>query len=187
MSPAFLVDGDLEQRFIQKVCPRAPVRKLGCNGEAVKLTEIARRICTQVRALGGKCHPIVVIIDREGRDASAQDIAKELCSEIKSQGIVDQVLIGVADRMIENWILGDSKRLTSDSRVKIPANKPSCFEGLPGKREIKRFCKTYHETTVGVEFLEKASASEICKVSVSFKDFVEKLNGLKSTCYWLRR
>ena len=39
--PAFLVDGHMEQLIIQQLCPKKPVRRIGCNGDDVSMAAIA--------------------------------------------------------------------------------------------------------------------------------------------------
>ena len=105
--PAFLVEGDLEQLFIQLVCPGQPVRKINCNGDKVLLTEIAKRVGTLARLLHKRHDPIIVVLDREKREQSSIEMENELLGHLKNEDIHSDVIIGVPDREIENWILAD--------------------------------------------------------------------------------
>ena len=180
---AFLVDGNLEQKFIQRACPGNTVRRINCNGNAVAISAMVRRIATQCRLLGSKYYPIVVIIDREDRDTPSRDLCSEIIDGLREEGIVDELIVGVADRMIENWILADSEIVCEDANFqKTP---PATCEGLDGKRVIGDCVRYYHETTVGVELLLKCRASRIRQKSPSFAYLYDKLP--KKGCRWLRR
>ena len=106
-NPAFLVDGQMEKLIIEKLCPNQRVRLTGLNGKDVTIEAIAKKASALIRLLNGKNYPIVVLIDREDRPESAEEIANLLKTEMRNEGIKDDLIIGVADRMIENWILAD--------------------------------------------------------------------------------
>lgn len=61
--PAYLVDGQTEQKVIRKICPSQPVKLIGCNGDAVCLSEIAKRISTHINLFNNNYYPIICIID----------------------------------------------------------------------------------------------------------------------------
>lgn len=108
MTAAFLVDGHMEQKIAQRLCAGCPVRILNINGRDVQIHAIAKQVATQFRLLNNRYYPVVILIDREERDVSADDLAKALVNEAERQGVPrDQLIVGVADRMIENWILAD--------------------------------------------------------------------------------
>ncbi len=181
-NPAFIVDGHLERNFIQKVCPGKKVRILNCNGHAVSVKAIAKRIATHCRLFKGKYYPIIIWVDREDRDVSTTEFANELEQAISEEGIQDQIILGVADRNIENWIIAD--KLTVRKEAETVGKYPGVTDGYNGKSKIKQIIEGYHETTTGVELLTRCYASRmIC--SPSFKAFYEKLP--KKGCWWLER
>lgn len=179
---AFLVDGQLEQKFIQQICKGKVVRVLGCNGNSVSTLAIAKRIATLCRLFGGKYYPIVVLVDREDRRASAAIFAADILQSAMNEGVEDDLIVGVADRMIENWILTDREVVLE--RAKSGRRYPPSVEGLGGKGLIKKLIPNYHETTTGVELLKKCSP-RLMQASPSFKAFYQQLAGLG--CWWLDR
>jgi hypothetical protein len=64
--PAFLVEGQMEQRIIQSLCPNKPVRLIRCNGDDVSMAAIARALNARLRLLLNYS-PIIIILDRERR------------------------------------------------------------------------------------------------------------------------
>lgn len=181
-SAAFLVDGHQEKKFVQKICPGKPVRMLNLNGSSVTPTAIAKRIASHCRLLRGKYHPIVIWVDREDRETPAPVLVAELDAAIRAEGVRDDVVLGVADRAIENWILADRKTVHPYCRDKV--SYPRQPDGFNGKSKMKKLVADYHETTVGVELLTKCYASRM-KASKSFKAFVECFSN--NDCWWLAR
>ena len=181
--PAFLVDGHLEKKFVQRACPNMVVRLLQCNGENVALEAIAKRVLTQCRLLSGKCQPMVVVVDREGRKQSAVDMSAELLSLVKKDGVTDELIVAVADRNIENWILADTETV-----AKMHHNIETLWvetpDGFNGKARLKQALRTYHETTTGVDLLLKCRPS-VMRSSPSFNRFVQKIADFD--CWWLEK
>jgi hypothetical protein len=183
-NPAFIVDGQQEQKIIQFICPGTAVRRLNCNGDAVELTAAAKRIASLIRLMRTRYHPFIVIFDREGRAESSQSIADMLLSLIRIEGVRDDIVIGVPDRMIENWLLADYHNLCERLGQGTLQHHP--FEGTDGKAEILNLLpgdKHYHETTEGVEWFIAANSFRICKNSASFREFLGALPQL--CCRWL--
>lgn len=180
---AFLVDGHLEQIFIQRICPNRPVRRINCNGKNVSVVAIVARIAMQCRLLSSRYHPVIIVIDREDRDLTANEFATELLDHIRASGVNDNIIIGIADRMIENWILADHDALNQYPGKR--QNIPTSCEGDHGKNIIKSCLNHYHETTVGVELLETCKPSTMIANSPSFKSFYEQLP--KNCVFWLNR
>lgn len=179
---AFLVDGHQEKMFLQKICPTTPVRMLNLNGNSVTTSAIAKRIATHCRLFGGKRYPIFIWIDREDRETSATDLVAKLKAAIQAEGINDQIVLGVADRTIENWIFSD--RETVEPYCAENTQYPPTPDGFNGKSKIKKLIANYHETTIGVELLSKCFASRM-KASESFKSFTEEFPN--NNCWWLAR
>ncbi|MGA9048256.1 MAG: hypothetical protein WB588_04605 [Dehalococcoidia bacterium] len=180
---AFLVDGHLEQKFIQKSCPGRPVQRLECNGHNVSLSAIAERIETHCRLFNNRYYPIIVVIDREDRRETSQEISSSLHSLLEQLGIVDTIIIGVTDRTIENWILAD-REIVNQCEYKVKEITIS-YEGRKGKTVIKKHLRMYHETTDGVDLLVKCRAGHIKNNSPSFAEFYDQLP--INSCPWLNR
>lgn len=180
-NPAFFVDGHLEQKFIQKYCPGAPVKLINCNGKNVVIDQIGKRVASLIKTMNNRNHPLIVIIDREDRENSASQIEKELKKSIQNHGINYEILIGVADRMIENWILADEDVMSEH----IGYDRNAVYEGSNGKSEIRTFIQSYHETTTGVQLLCRSNPKWIAKKSKSFSKFFKLIKDLD--CKWINQ
>lgn len=183
--PAFIVDGYQEKKIVQQLCPNAPIRLLNRNGRDVELHAAAKRVVSLIRLLGNRYYPFVIIFDREERKESSSRVAEVLRELILSEGIVDDLVIGVPDRMIENWLLADWATVQSLGKLKTP--KSQIFEGCNGKAAIKKLLpkgNTYQETVQGVEWFSAVNVNALFRNSSSFYHFVNELEHLD--CLWLR-
>ncbi|MBF0520141.1 MAG: DUF4276 family protein [Nitrospirae bacterium] len=183
--PAFIVDGQQEQKILQQLCPDTPVRRLNLNGKDAELHAAAKRIASLIRLLGNRYYPFVIIYDREDRSDSVEIIREELERLIKSEGINDDIVIGIPDRMIENWLLADW--LNTQQQGKLMTTKEmKTFEGNNGKATILKHLpkgSRYHETVEGVNWFLKADVKNIYKNSHSFRLFANVLQNI--SCSWL--
>jgi hypothetical protein len=182
-NPAFLIDGHLEKKVLQNICPSAVIRILQCNGKDVALQAIADRVSTHCRLFHGKYYPLIVIIDREDRKETAQDIIDDLLNLLNANGITDKMIIAVADRNIENWILGDIE-LISDLHPSVRQYCKNGTDGFNGKTVLKKSITNYHETTIGVDLLTKCRPSKM-RSSPSFEYLYQQVTQLD--CRWLLR
>ncbi|MFA5794425.1 MAG: DUF4276 family protein [Candidatus Brocadiia bacterium] len=183
-NPAFIVDGQMEQKIIQKICPGQPVRLLQCNGRNVSYEAAAKKAASLIR-LQKRYQPIIIIFDREGRPDNHRFIANALYRAIEDQGIPKvTVIIGVPDRMIENWLLADIKAVNC-YYSKIKPIKQKIFEGNSGKSRIRSLIgrSQYSETQDGPEIFIKCNQSCMCQNSDSFNEFYGKIKTIK--CRWL--
>ncbi len=171
--PAFIVDGFTEKLIIQKICPGLPISRTDLNGKGVSIVAMAKRISSLIRILGNKHYPIIIVIDKEQRKQSFATIAEELQNKLVLEGIKDECLIGVADRMFENWIIADWDSLKTNEL------KPKKTEGCNGVSHIKKVKGSYSKTTDGVELFLNANFKMIYKKSESFKYFIDKLDKVK--------
>lgn len=181
-SAAFLVDGHLEQYFIQQVCPDHPVHRINCNGHNVSLNAIAKHVASHCRLFNNRYYPIIVIIDREDRDETSVELCNSLIGLLRQEGVRDLIIVGIADRMVENWILADQIVVKEHPNRRQLA--PTHPEGLHGKNEITKCFPQYHETTLGVDLLLKCKPSRIRKNSESFNRLYNQLP--KKGCKWLQ-
>ena len=173
-NPAFIVDGFTEKLIIQKICPGQPISRTDLNGRDVSIQAIAKKIASLIRLFNNRNYPIIVLIDKEERDMSTVEIIEELETQIIENGIIDcDLRIGVADRMIENWIIADWDCLNSKKK-----NKPNITEGLNGASVIKKIKGSYGKTTDGVDLFLSANQNVMYENSESFKLFVDKLEGV---------
>jgi hypothetical protein len=174
MNPAFIVDGFTELTIIQKICPNRPIRR-SINGKDVSLKRTAAEIVTIIRTMNNRYYPIIILTDREKRPDDFLTVAAELNREVVEQlatkNVVADIRIGVADRMIENWILADANALGNHAEI------PAETDGFGGKGLMKRIMD-YSETVDGPKLFLKADASKMYENSPSFKHFVDQLGDL---------
>jgi hypothetical protein len=175
MNPAFIVDGFTELTIIQKICPNRPIRR-SINGKDVSLKRAAAEIVTIIRTMNNRYYPIVILTDREKRLDDfltvAADLNREIVEQLASKNINVDIRIGVADRMIENWILADTEALGN------PKGIPTETDGFGGKGLMKKIMPTYSETVDGPDLFFKADVRKIYEKSPSFKHFVNQLEDL---------
>jgi hypothetical protein len=135
--PAFLVDGVMEQRIIARLCPNKPVRRIEYNGRDVELEAIVERLDLHIQNLNNRFHPIIILIDRETRSMSSDQIVIDISQRLDERGHRNQYVVGVVDRCIENWILADWDNVAR--KQGFPAQRvPASCEGIQGKAELKR-------------------------------------------------
>lgn len=184
-NPAFIIEGHLEKLFLSSICPGRKVLKLEVNGRDVALEAIVKRIESFAVLFHGKYYPIIIVFDREGRSESASNIAKLVLERLKEKRPSDAFIVGVADRMIENWILADWGNL-KQSISHLPSLPTHATEGVNGKAILRRLLgsEKYSATIQGPKLLKQARATEIEKQSASFKAFKEQL---LFDCAWLNR
>jgi hypothetical protein len=178
MKPAFLVDGVTEQKFIQNVCKDRPVKIINCNGDTVSAEAIAKRAASLIRLWSGRCFPIIILVDRESRNESAEDFSATLINAIRAEGVMDHLVVGVADRMIENWMLGDPAIWPGETILEN-------VDGFRGSSLVRSRLPKYGKAANGPSLLIRCKASEIAARSKSFRNFIDQLAGLR--CAWLRR
>ncbi len=106
----------------------------------------------------------------------------ELIAELRANNIdTTNLVIGIADRMIENWILACSK-------VRERYDLVDNLDGCNGKSKLKfalhRKKEEYHETTVGVDMFCALDVRTAIANSPSFSDFA---HSVKDHCKWIRK
>lgn len=181
--PAFFVDGYTELRAIQQICPGSTIRRLDTNGITVKMSAIAKAINVHFRLLNNRNYPIIVMIDREGREENCEVLIEQLKNCLKEIGLpLDQFYFGMCDRMIENWIIADHELMALRFGKNMGAS-----EGAHGKATLKSLFSAdlpYQETIHGVELLVEAKASNIAANSKSFAGF---RGDFPVDCEWMNR
>ena len=179
MPIACIVDGRMEQRIVQRLCPNSPVRLMGINGRDVAVAAMAKRAAPLIRLLKN-FYPIVVVFDREARPDRCDKLRNDFVAALKENGITrSDIIVGIADRMTENWMLGCGKL-----REKYSITERT--EGCNGKTVITRALhavgEVYHETTVGVDFFCAIDVASAIANSESFAVFAREM---APHCRWL--
>jgi hypothetical protein len=181
----FLVEGQMEQLIVQKLCRGAPAVRIGLNGDHVPISSVVARLYPQCELLQKRCKKIIIIFDREKRTESSQKIETEvidLLAEKKAR--TDNVHVVVADREFESWISPFIDE-SGNSHSNIVFNEA---EGSCGKARISTAYKLsnrkYTETIDGVALFCSLPPQNIESVSPSFKRLN---NALIDHCYWNKR
>jgi hypothetical protein len=185
--PAFLVDGVMEQRIIGRICQGKTVQRLNCNGTDTPLEVIVNRIEFHVRILNNRYSPIVVLIDREKRSSTCQEIGAQISRLLNDRGYAGQFVIGVVDRCIENWILADWGSVVERFKEHdiLPAPGDAHFEGTQGKTELKKLLPRellYNEPTWGKDMFLSCRPDRMYENSASFRSLIDQLD---LPCAWL--
>ena len=173
-NPAFIVDGHTEQCLIGAICPGQPIQRTNLNGNCVSIQAIAKKVASMIKLLGNRHYPIIILVDREGREQSCNELATELNDEILALGVNNQdIRIGFADRMIENWIVADFQLIDDVN------NKPAQTDGINGASLIKKHKGSYKKIIDGVKLLLSIDKAKVYCESPSYKNFIDNLNGLE--------
>lgn len=179
MAAGYLVDGITEQRFIQLVCKNVSVKLTNLNGKSVATSALAKRIASLIRIWKGRYHPIIIVVDREKRQESAEEFAADLLAKIRLEQIEDVLIVGVADRMIENWMIADPSLWPGQN---IPPN----VDGTAGASIVKGYLDgSYDKVANGPQLLLRSRPKEISKRSPSFAALRTQLDQVN--CHWLRK
>lgn len=184
MGAIYIVDGVLEQNVIKRLCPGRPVRRTNLNGKSVHLVAIAKRVATLIRVSSGDYDPIIVIVDREQRDLSSDEMEIQT-KELLRQDDLDtsRLVISCPDRMIENWICAGTIEFQDNP---ICQGDDVSFDDLHGKARLKgellQFIPAYREATTGVDLFCKINVSRARLRSASFCRFSEQV---EKECRWM--
>lgn len=183
-NPAFIVDGQMEKKILQKICPNRPIKLLNCNGKNVSYEAAAKYAATHIRLLKNY-YPIIIVFDRENRADSPDVVASSLYNAIIEHQIQNvEIHIGVPDCMTENWMLADITAINSYYSLEQPSPQ-ECFESVNGKSRIRNIIGKYRygETQDGPEIFSKCSIDKMYKNSQSFKAFINLIKTIN--CTWL--
>jgi hypothetical protein len=175
---AFIVEGQLEQRVVNKACPNHRVVLLGANGDDVAIATICDRIETHYRLFSNRHYPIVVIFDREYRDQTVEAIEEAVITELTARRIdTKQFIFFISDRKFECMFLA---HIGSDGNYHANGcpHTPR-VDGMDGVSELKaRLAKKnlrYHKTTTGVELFSGVRPSILASRSDAFRRFQAKI------------
>lgn len=185
MSVAFIVDGLTEKKIVQSICPNVPVRMTQLNGRDVSIETIAKAVATLYRTYKGRHFPVFVILDREARSISSEQMKVAVVGALAGHDIPsDQIIVCCPDRMIENWMLSDdiyfARALGCDSSDLLDG----CYGKVEFRRLLRNQGRTYHEIRVGVEVFRRVCPVRVAGRSVSFARFAKRAGPY---CAWVRR
>lgn len=149
-----LVEGRTEYHFLLLTANALVLRKLP-NSDDCPLDVIAEVAIDALEAIGGTITKVLVIIDREGRDQSAAQMASALAGLIQPAIGRRTLIVGVTDRHVENWILADQENVAAVTG----APYAYCGDGTKGKT---RFIESW-----GTDLPPRAKAEILAGISVT--------------------
>ncbi len=172
----------MEQRIVQRLCPGAPVVRLGANGDGVAIEKIADRIYFHAKLMFRRVRFVHVVFDRENRDMSCEEIRNGIYKCLRFRTVdVNCIRISVADRNFEAWMAPFLNQKAVFCTTPVNDNA----EGRNGKAIVSKIFKlngkSYNETIDGVKAFCTLVPKEICEVSVSFRDL---FNEVSEDCWW---
>lgn len=132
-------------------------------------------------------YPIIIIFDKEGRSDCFDVVATALENAIRAQEIQDvEIIIGVPDRMFENWMLADIESVKVHYKLDSKVNQEN-YESLNGKSKIRSIIGSnlkYSETQDGPDIFLLCRKKIMAQNSLSFKCFLESVSELD--CQWVK-
>lgn len=177
-NPAFIVEGDMEQRILGRICRGQPIRRIGCNGDDVPIERVCEFIGAQIKTLNNRHYPIFVLFDREKRSETVEEISSQVALELEKLGYGEiDVRVFVADREFEDWYLLDRETICHEFDI------PDLVGPLKGKGGLARLISPYikyHETTVGVDLFFLVSHKTIADNCSVYKRLIE--NAVEVEC-----
>lgn len=181
----FIVEGHMEADIIKSLCASAEVRRLQINGVAFPTAKICDRIKPQIQMLYRKqLRKIIIIIDREQREISAEQFEAAIRDGLQARGICcDDIIIACPDRNFETWIVPFVSK-TCD----LVDEHQNNAEGRNGKSMIRAIFKSngtsYVEVVDGVKLFKSINPARLREISPSFKRFHDTFD---IPCWWLDR
>jgi len=178
--PGFIVEGHMEKDIIQRICDGRPVRMFH-NGRSVAPSALAKQAATLIKLMK-YTRPIIILFDREMRHESCTELSSAFLKALSGYGVSENdVIVGVADRMIENWILACAS-------VRQKYQVGFVTEGYHGKGKLSEVMdlagEHYHERIEGVEMFIGIDKVSAMANSESFKLFAKSISPY---CEWMRR
>jgi hypothetical protein len=176
--PAFIVEGQLEQRMVQAACPGHRVVLLGSNGDTVSMKTIATRIETHYILFSNRYYPIIVMFDREKRAKTVEELEAELIAELTARNVpVNQFVFFISDRDIECLLLCHVSE--NGEIIGTGCPKTSCVDGLAGESELRKRLSvksiSYHKTTVGMDLFRTVRPFILSTKSNNFRRFQKRI------------
>lgn len=177
-----IVEGQCERDALPpQMRSKCVVRRRQLNGKRVSLLQIANECTSLLRALDGRrCRKFLIVVDREERTLTAQEMANQLTTLIAERVSVPFRLV-VADRMFENWLLADVEAIVARySNDFNPASNSPAHEGINGKARLRQLMRK--PCCYGPEVAKKYYSAIRIPVaeqnSISFKSWTDVLRAL---------
>lgn len=148
----------------------------GHEVSAEQIVESARKQIAQLRDLG--CTRIAIVTDLESRQVRAQTFRDRCLAHARGLPYAVDLLVFVADRMLENWLLADIAYISSRKRYFKAVRRQRNYESTDGKAELKRLFQkgySYNEIRHGQELFPLVRTNEATQRSASFAIFQRDL------------
>lgn len=179
---AFIVDGDLEKKFLFEACKGATIRKIG-NGDDFPVHVIAKHVMSHVRLLSNRIRHFIILLDLEDRNLTPKQFSESIRAALIAAGMGNQNFsIVIKEREVEDWILADSQSISEY------VGNTVCTLGLKGKGGLSQILKQnnikYNEVAIGSELLKSVFYSRAALRSPSLA-FLKK--AFPGNCWWLNR
>lgn len=178
------VEGRMERLFFNNNFHYITVVPVS-NGISWTTDALAKQISTFYRARNFHGDAILVWVDREKRQESAQVIYNVIHDELVNSGANPNAIhIMVADRMSENVILSDEFLMRDELSDEQYAYS---YEGAHGKPRLSELLSksgiTYKETSIGVQLLKRVRLAECTQTSPAVARLMATL---QIPCWWLQ-
>lgn len=108
---AAIVEGHTEAHFIRATHASVLISRSIPNGRSVATEVIVEAIVDALELMSGSITKVLILLDREGREISAEDLATQIRDGVESHCGSRRLYIGVSDRQIENWIVADEEEM----------------------------------------------------------------------------
>jgi hypothetical protein len=192
----FIVDGATEIAAFTGKARRTyncspQFRKVTCNGKNVSPAGYANAASgILIKALFDRYLHIVCVLDLEARHMQPANFAKavkktiidqlKVVTKFKEEELCTKIIVCVANRMFENWIVADVEGLKVRSELVKSDALQKQYDGSPGTSILKQIMKVpYKKTQHGPVLFTLVSCRCAKNNSLSFATFVASL-GLDS-------
>ncbi|WP_145998295.1 hypothetical protein [Caulobacter flavus] len=177
---AALVEGHTEVHFINATFSKPHIQRPFPNGRDVSLSLIAECIAESVEFISGEVDEIIVILDRECRKISTEEMRSQIIDMVKKLGCKREISIGITDRHFENWILADEKKIQEKfSSIEYEYSGDGTF----GKAQLEKISGFEMSPTDKALLLKACSATRGSSTSPSLKQWIDSIN---CDWYWKR-
>lgn len=168
---------------------RPQFRKAACNGHTVTPEGYVNGIQGIVNfALNSNFLHILCILDREKRRDSAKELARKIHQELiktiekgskfKIDELEKKIVVIVADRMLENWIVADIEGIKCRGELIKSDSIQGEFEGKSGVNVLKSYMKISYDKVQHAPLLLKSVSIDRARLnSPSLGYFISVLEG----------
>jgi hypothetical protein len=180
MNPAFFVDGKTETSLFDKLCKVKPkYTRLELGGESVSAKAYAERIHAKAFR-NNKHYPIIVIIDRDKREETCNQLHNQIIDELKkinemkianSKITLENIRLFIADINFESWV---APFIQEDGSIGYNGKD---FETISASSFLKQF--NHKKITDANRIFPDIPHAKLAEISPSFHALY---HGIKDIC-----